>query len=540
MTRMSRKKRLLPLSSIVGIIVLAVVIVVLPRVDELQRLFGLIITDEQVSDLDFRIATDVAHGDTVTINAGTHGIITCPAGAPALPLRRATPWDFEDVNGFKLYEFTDDYGDEKNDNWSGKSTGFTSSVDPLYTVAAGRTYYAAADESFDFSCSLPWQDACANSDCEATEVAALSDVPHVLTLRRSRTDGSSVTVLYAIGDPVIKVVTCHDAACSDPDIADIDTGTPFGLSNSLKLALGPDGNPRLLLKQGNVFSLIVCSDAMCSQYTQSQVNPQPPQVIILPEIDVASNGNPVITYVNTTATPPVPHIIRCADATCSAYADEPVAATFNVFFGFFLDSADRAVFMHGDTVDGGATSTVNVRVSRCNVAGTCSLVTTSPILLSDVYETFNGYGTIIGKEDSGGNPFILLTDTTTPTDNTIAFKILRCSDSLCATNVSRTISVPNESAGFIKLLESAGGLPLIQWLYIGVSGYYDQIGLAKCGDSVCNTSTQITKQCMYPLASGAACFFTPEVHAGSDDLLFSKVSSVSGESDLFGVLHLSF
>ncbi len=128
------------------------VFLVLWQVRDMSRFTGALIEPRMVGDEEFVIITGVSHGEELTLSAGVHNIITCPADEPPIGMEWKGPALLATPLGMKIYEYTEEYADEKADNWSGLHTGFLS-FPSLTTFAAGKTYYAYADEEWKLSCS---------------------------------------------------------------------------------------------------------------------------------------------------------------------------------------------------------------------------------------------------------------------------------------------------------------------------------------------------------------------------------------------------
>lgn len=118
-----------------------------------QSLTGTVVQNIQLGNHQFVVGTDVTFETPVGIQAGSHGIVTCPSTPPPLGLRMVTPADMSVVTGLKIYEFSAGFADEKLGNWNGLRHGYgQSSGSTLTALAPGKTYYARADITFGFRC----------------------------------------------------------------------------------------------------------------------------------------------------------------------------------------------------------------------------------------------------------------------------------------------------------------------------------------------------------------------------------------------------
>ncbi len=208
--------------------------VVLWQLRDFRFLTGAVIDPYTVGEHTFARVTGVSHGEDVSLDAGIHHIITCPATEPSGEMTWEHADTFTGVSGMKLYEYTQEYADEKNGLWNGLHRGFQGSP-TLTTFAAGKTYYAYADEAWTFRCSVQEQAGSSSSSSPAANqppaIAPLQQDIVALVGQQLSIDAEATDV---DDDPIKFIVTRYDAGLD----FDMNHQVDIGDLNMIGLALG--------------------------------------------------------------------------------------------------------------------------------------------------------------------------------------------------------------------------------------------------------------------------------------------------------------
>ncbi|HSE35348.1 MAG TPA: hypothetical protein VLB83_04465 [Candidatus Paceibacterota bacterium] len=267
----------------------------------------------------------------------------------------------------------------------------------------------------------------------------------------------------------LKFIKCGDIACSSSTVR-----TLIKPASQNALAIGTDGNPILAYYSeiANDLHFMKCGDLSCSATTSVSLHASANVVGQAPSMAIGTDGNPVISYYDSTDKDL--EFVKCHDTSCTT-------------------STQRTLDDGGDTsVAIGAESSITVGpdgypvivyegrdintllLIKCTDAA-CSTTSTS----TTVIETSGGSSPSAAMNADG---FLSVAYYTLSGGD---LKFIKCANTLCTSRTTRTLATSYEVSWPPVLLIGADGNPLI--VFRDSTTGANKILALKCHDSTCGT-----------------------------------------------------
>ncbi|MFC1789478.1 hypothetical protein ACFLYY_00700 [Patescibacteria group bacterium] len=300
---------------------------------------------------------------------------------------------------------------------------------------------------------------CSSLDCSASSTQQISygsDNAGIESSVAIGTDGYPVISHQGtdgVGSFFLLVTKCSSLDCSASSTQQISYGSNnIGEENSM--VIGSDGYPVIAHRNNtSTDSLLItkCNSADCSASSTEEITYGTDDIGFNSSIAVGTDGYPIITHRNTTATDTL-MVTKCSSLDCSASSTQQISyGSDNIGEenSMVIGSDGYPVIAHRNN-----TSTDSLLITKCNSAD-CSASSTEEI----TYGTDNiGGGTSIAI-DTDGYPIIAHLEGTGSSGNLM---VTKCSSLDCSASLTQKISYGSEgSGGHPSITIGTDGYPVI-------------------------------------------------------------------------------
>lgn len=318
---------------------------------------------------------------------------------------------------------------------------------------------------------------CGNSTCSTGNTIATPDsIGNVGQYTSVTVDNNNLPLIsyYDATNGILKVLHCGNSACTAGNsIVKPDLGSSNGVQSSIKL--NATGKPVIAYFDFTNTSLkiLTCGNANCSAGNTVTTADSNGDVGRYPSLQLDSNGNPAVSYLD--ATNGKLKVLRCGNALCTAgntFASVGNGGIVGYFSSLALDGGNNPTVSYWDRTHG------DLNILRCSNAF-CS--TGNTITAPDSIGIVGQYTSL--KLDANGNPVVSYYDATNSD-----LKVLHCGSTTCGIN-SNTVGDPASQVGqFSAIKLDSLGNPVVS--------YWDEtngdLKVLHCGDSICNNNNVLT------------------------------------------------
>lgn len=318
---------------------------------------------------------------------------------------------------------------------------------------------------------------CGNATCSTGNTIAKPDSIGTVGQYTSVTvDNNNFPVVsyYDVTNGVLKVLHCGNSACSAGNtIVKPDISSSNGVQSAIKLNAA--GKPVIAYFDFTNTSLkiLTCGNANCTAGNTITTADSAGDVGRYPSLQLDSNGNPAVSYLD--ATNGKLKVLRCGNALCTAGNTFALVGN-NSIVGYFsslaLDGGNNPTISYWDRTNG------DLNVLRCSNAS-CS--TGNTITIPDSTGNVGQYTSL--KLDASSNPVVSYYDVTNGN-----LKVLHCGSTTCGINSTTVADMAVQAGQYSAIKLDALGNPVVS--------YWDQangdLKVLHCGDNTCNNNNVIT------------------------------------------------
>ena len=282
------------------------------------------------------------------------------------------------------------------------------------------------------------------------------------------TDGNPIISYLDLANGDLKTASCESTSCNNATISTVDSIGNVGTSSSI--AIGANGNPIISYYDATnrALKIAACSNPKCTDATISTIDSNNGDVGQYSSIAIGANGNPIISYFDTTSYDL--KVASCDNPACTTAHTTPFADNGNVGFhsSIAIGSNGRPVISYYDA------SNEDLKLAACD-SFTCS---SAHFYTIDTTGNVGEYTSIAIGTD--GNPIISYLDR-----SNYDLKIAHCGHSRCDPNALNTVinsyDVMNVSGFYTSIAIGIDGYPVVAY----VDSNFNQVKILHCTDLGC-------------------------------------------------------